>query len=181
MTEFQEHVLNDGHVCMNCFGRIRRDAMRPVRYRNADVDADQNRVEDDGVYVASYSERLPWRTTREDVPDEPVMEAGTTFCECGVDGAYVRTWDDDEVDPAHLRDLLENLQATLKAKGYTVNVRQLARRANELYYDLPPAAHPGRGIGPHREGAPTTINEVLAGAVEAGVVEKADSQREVPA
>lgn len=181
MTEFQEHVLNDGHVCMNCLGRIRRDAMRPVRYRNADVDADQNRVQDDGVYVARYTERLPWRTTREDVPDEPVMDAGTTFCECGVSGAYTRIWDDDDVDAAQLRDLLKNLHATLTAKGFDADARQLARRADELYHQLPPAGVPGRGIGPHREGAPTTINEVLAGAVEAALPNDEAARQEVPA
>lgn len=133
MTEYQKHVLNDGHVCMNCLGRIRRDAVRSVQYKNADVDDDQNRVEDEGVYLTSFSERLQWRTVHEDVPDEPVMEAGTTFCDCGVPGAYTRMWDDDDVDAAQLRELLKNLYATLDAKGFDVNSRRPADRADELY------------------------------------------------
>jgi len=178
MSEFQE-LLNDPNVCSNCFGQIRRETVRPVQYKHADVDDDQNRVRDGDQYVARYSERLLWRTTREDVPDEPVRDAGTTFCECGASDPFTRIWDDADVDAAHLRDLLKNLCAMLEAKGLTVNHRQLARRANELYHAMPPAGVSGRGIGPHREGAPTTINEVLAGAVEAGVVDEADATQEV--
>ena len=180
MSEFQE-LLNDPNVCSNCLGRIRRDAVRPVRYRNADVDADQNRVQDDGVYVARYSERLPWRTTREDVPDEPVRDAGTTFCECGAGDPFTRIWDDDDVDAQYLRDLLKHLYEMLDAKGFDADARQLARRADELYHRLPPAGEPGRGIGPHREGAPTTINEVLEAAVAAALPDEEADRTEVPA
>ncbi|WP_058366647.1 hypothetical protein [Haloparvum sedimenti] len=171
MIDFQEDVLNDGHVCNNCMGRLRRRASRPVRYRNADVDEKQNRVQEEGVFIASYSERLRWRTTVDDVPDVPVRDQHQTFCECGSPDAFTRIWDDADVDAARLRDLVVNLYDTLVAKGYTVDARQLARGADEIYHQLPPASAAGRGIGPAREDTPTTINEVLAGAADAGVLE----------
>ncbi|GAB7010479.1 hypothetical protein [Halorubrum trueperi] len=170
MFDFQEDVLNDGHVCNNCMGRLRRRAIRSVRYRNADVDAQQNRVQEDGVFVASYSERLRWRTTVDNVPDVPVRDQHQTFCECGSPDAFTRIWGDDDVDAAHLRELLVNLHDTLVAKGFAVDVRQLARGAAEIYHELPPASAPGRGIGPAPVDAPTTINEVLEAATDAGVV-----------
>ena len=115
-------------------------------------------------------------------PADSVSQVKGVFCdECGLESAHERIWDDADVDAAHLRDLLKNLHATLTAKGFDADARQLARRADELYHQLPPAGVPGRGIGPHREGAPTTINEVLAGAVEAALPNDKAARQEVPA
>lgn len=180
MTIYQKHVLNDGHVCSNCLARQRRGVTKPVPYKRADVDADRNRVRDEGHFVTSYSERVKQNTHREAVPDAEVRDQMTTFCECGVDSAYVRVWDDRDVDAARLRQLLMNLHATLQAKDFVVDVRQLARRADELYHQLPVAGAAGRGIGPAREDAPT-MNDVLEGAVEAGVVQEEAAVNEVPA
>lgn len=180
MTIYQEHVLNDGHVCSNCLARQRREVTKPVPYERADVDGDQNRVRDGDHYVTSYAERVRENTDREAVPDVEVRDQMTTFCECGVDSAYVRVWDDRDVDAARLRQLLKNLFATLEAKDFEVHPRQMARRADELYHELPVAGAAGRGIGPAREGAPT-MNDVLEGAVEAGVVQEETAANEVPA
>jgi len=97
MSAFQKQFLSASCVCSNCFRQVRREAIKPVRYKHADVDDELNRLVVDGDYVCRYSERLRKQTVTEDVPGEPPSESHKMFCECGAPDPHTRLWGDHDV------------------------------------------------------------------------------------
>ncbi|MFC5135480.1 hypothetical protein ACFPJA_12235 [Halorubrum glutamatedens] len=160
MIDFQEDVLNDSHICRNCFALRRRAVEKTLRWEGS----------------TTYHERVRWNTVVDDIPDVPTSESRTLFCECGAPSAYVRIWEDHEIDAPRLREFLKNLYEALTAKGYDVDVRQLARGADEAYHKMPPAGIPGRGIGPHQPDDILEIDAILKQAVGEGIQEPPDKQ-----
>lgn len=111
---FQEHLLDSAHVCNNCFRRRRRPA---VRHRSHQPDE-------------TYSERIRWETIVEDVPGALASESKTVFCDCGVDGAFARIWDDREVDLERFATLLTNALETGRQLDL-ISSRQQLHQAGE--------------------------------------------------
>lgn len=153
---FQERILNASDTCSNCFARQRRDAVRPRNYDPDEI----------------YSERIRAQTTVEDVPDAAPSEAGTLFCRCGAHKHHTRIWDDDDVDRERLTELVINTLRTLDGKGYRVDSRRVAEVARAHFGAL---RRPE--FGPFERAAeygaawrrtPSSINDVLAAAVDAG-------------
>lgn len=153
-------------------------ASKPVKPAHADHDDEGYPITDGGQCVATFSERLQWQTTVDDLPDLVVHEAGTLFCDCGADGAYTRIWETADVDRDRLKSLLVILLESLKSKGFDVDARSFASAACEAFDLLP---HVG-GLGPFQEGQdsfwddrPACANDVFAAAVEAGVAPKTEA------
>jgi hypothetical protein len=117
---YQQELLNASDVCSNCFGRLRREAVRPRSKGRPDE---------------TYSERVRWQTTVDDVPGPVVHEQQQLFCDCGADGPFTRIWTDHDVDLERLIELTEQAFRTLRAAGYQLDARQLGRRAVQEYHD----------------------------------------------
>jgi len=129
MTAYQDLILNDPEVCNNCLGRIRLD--RPVT-QSRDPTAPTT------VEKSPYT-RHEHNTTVEHVPGgDDTTQSVAVFCECGVESAYHRLWDDGDdrcLRMTRVRELLRNCIRTLEAKGVTLDRRTLARLAIHYYRD----------------------------------------------
>ena len=106
---YQEHVLNAVDVCQNCL-RIVREERQPHEPRRSDV----------SVRESKWSRRRDTTAVAYGPADSP-SEAKGVFCSCGVEGSFVRVWDDDDVDADRFRELLKRLLESLEHKGVTVD------------------------------------------------------------
>lgn len=167
MPVYQSEILDASDVCSNCFGRQRRDAVRPRQYKDDDT----------------YSERCRWQTSVEDVPGPVVHDAGHLFCDCGAHGAHARIWSgvwhDCDIDRERLAELAKTLYHTLDAKGHQLDPRVLGREARNQFERFPRADRYTRVYGPDirdvAEDQPTCINDVFERAVEAALVDAVET------
>ena len=144
---FQEHVLNAHDICNNCMGRRRREALRPRKHATDE----------------EYYERVRWRTSVENTPATVVADSRRVFCKCGVDSAYTRIWEDEDVDRDRFKRMLKRLLDTLdEVAAVAVDHQRVAAHALDAFDRIPEAdTH-----GPFRETRPLTIYEALAAGVE---------------
>lgn len=148
MPIFQTEILSASDVCSNCFARQRREVSAGV---------------DDWGDEHTYSERVRWQTSVEDVPGPVVHEAGTLFCDCGAPGAYDRYWDARDVDADRRKALILTAADTLRAKGFRVPRRFVEIVVDEL---------PTDAFGPHQK---NVVNEAFASAAEEAVYPDPDT------
>lgn len=137
-SAYQEHVLHAADVCNSCLGVIRVERLDPTR---------------DGMardYEAHY-ERHKERTVVGYGPAESVSDQKGVWCECGVESARTRIWDDADVDEDRFRTLVQTLLRTLEHKDVTVDRHRTAAHALQA----------------RRWGA--DVDEALADGVDAGL------------
>ena len=91
------------------------------------------------------------------------------------DGAYTRIWNLADLHRSRLAGLLIVLAETLVSKGYSVNDYPYCEAARDAYDQLPERGE----YGPFRESRPTTVNDIFAAAVDAGVEETTEVDPEV--
>ena len=148
---FQSEILNAHDVCSNCFGRRRREAVRPTKRGDE-----------------RYFERNGDQLTTEYVPDVPAARARGIYCRCGVDSAYARIWTDDQVraDRDRFRELLKQLIQTVdELSAAPIDAKRVAGHALAAYDRIPEADE----YGPFPADRPLTINDALDAGLEAGV------------
>ena len=114
---YQEHVLNAVDVCQNCL-RIVREERHTHEPRRSDV----------SVQESQWSRR---RDTTDVAfgPGETITDHKGVFCECGVEGSFVRVWGDRDVDREQFRELLKRLLRSLDHKGVSVDRKATAAHA----------------------------------------------------
>jgi len=144
MPIFQSEILSASDTCSNCFARQRREVQKPGDKYNDTTE--------------TYSERCRWQTSVEDVPGPVVHDAGTTFCDCGVDSAYGRIWDARDLDADRRKALILAAIDTLRAKGYRVDTRAFA---DAVVAELP------EPVGPHQK---DVVNQAFATAAASDAV-----------
>lgn len=144
---FQSELLNSSTVCSNCFGRRRREVVRPTR------SGDEH-----------YHERFP-RTSVEYVPcgrEESMSDSRTIFCECGADSAFTRIWTVYDIDDARFRELVQQTIRTLGDLGHEVDRKAFAMAALQEWRRVPTADE----AGPRR---PSVVDDALSMAVDEAV------------
>lgn len=115
---YKDVVLEAPDVCNNCFSTtlVERSERRPPHERVS-------------IELSQY-ERDPQNTVVDHAPAPTNRESAAVFCECGVEGAFDRIWNDgDGVDEDRLRDLVQNLIRTLESKGFEVGRKSFAGQA----------------------------------------------------
>jgi len=127
MTAYQDLILNNPAVCNNCLGRIRRD-------RAVTQSRDPTSVTT--VQKSAYT-RHERTTSVEHVPGgDDTTQSVAVFCECGVESAYHRLWEDGDdrcLRMARVKTLLKNCIRTLEAKGVTLDRGTFVRLALHYY------------------------------------------------
>jgi len=120
---YQERVWNAADVCVNCLRVVREERPTPPEWRQRD-----------SIEEADYSRR---RDTTEVAygPGETVSEHKGIFCECGVEGSFVRVWRDEDVDADRFRTLLKRLLESLEHKGVTVDRKTMISHALQARRD----------------------------------------------
>lgn len=101
---YYEDVLASPAICSNCFGL--------------------KQIETDGGETLAYHP-----TSEVDyVPDTTASASRTTFCECGIQGAFDRTWT-STVPRRRFRELVKRCLAALERRGLEVDRVAFAKRA----------------------------------------------------
>jgi len=119
---YAEHLFDSSDVCRNCLSPIRVERVEPSRTG----------------FGRDYEDRLsrnPRTTTIAYGPSEAMSESKGVFCECGVEGAHERIWDDADVGTERFRELIQRMLRTLDAKGVTVNQKRTAGHALQARRD----------------------------------------------
>ena len=147
---YQEHVLSAPDVCSNCL-RIVREERHQHEPRRSDV----------SVQESQWSRR---KDTTEVAfgPADTASDQKGIFCECGVEGSFVRVWDDVDVDRERFRTLLKRLIQTLEHKGVSIHRKATVAHALDAFERLPVEME-----GPHRPD--TSVDEALSEGVRYGL------------
>jgi len=150
---YADHILDARDVCSNCFRRIRVERVDPVMSRSG------LRHELDSHYSRDQqTTEVDWH----DGEPAPAHSRGV-FCECGVEGAFERLWDPDDVDRERFRELLVTAVATVERKGVALKRRETLRYALSHFSE-------------HAD-----VDKALSLALEAGIVAEAASEDRAPA
>jgi len=121
-TPYQDHLRGAADVCNNCFALTKVERVDPTR----------------GGIAREYEQTLQRNpeTTKVDYgPAEAMSEMKGVWCDCGVEDARTRIWDDADVDTERFRSLLQAMLATLDAKGVTVDRQRTAAHALQARRD----------------------------------------------
>ena len=122
---FDDHIVSNPEVCVNCCRRVRRPRADPTRrgehaWRRTDASP---RV--------SATTRVRQTTAVGHYPTDPPTDDHATFCECGVAGT--RVWERSRWQPAEeVRELATTLTETLSTLGVGHDRRVFLRRVVEL-------------------------------------------------
>jgi len=127
MTAFQELILNDPAVCNNCLGPIRRERAQTQS---------RDPRNPTSVEKSPYT-RHERRTSVEHVPGgDGCTQSVAVFCECGVESAFMRLWDDGDdrcLRMGRFKDLLKRAIRTMEAKEVTLDRATAVRLALHHY------------------------------------------------
>lgn len=126
MSAFQERVLNAPDVCSNC--------LRVIREERA-VCESTDRKSVTSTSLSAYT-RVRETTTVSHGPSETASASIGVFCECGVESAFERVFDDGEdrcLASHRVRELVKRAIRTLESKGVTLNRETFAKLAIQHY------------------------------------------------
>lgn len=132
----QERIFNAPDVCLNCHRRVRVERERPNHHPVIDGAIDYTTPV--SVEEATWA-RDPQTTTVEYGPAEYASESKGIWCACGVEGSYVRIWNDipvpddgdPDVDDEQFRELVQATIRVLESKGVSLDRLTFARHALE--------------------------------------------------
>lgn len=145
---FQEHALSAPDVCNNCFRRVREEREQRSSTGQATVELSPYTRDETTTEIDSTPFGTPTRST-------------AIWCDCGVDSAYERIWDDGDeqcLTMHRFKTLLRRAIETLEAKDITLSRDVTVRIALQRYRD------------------DHAFNDALEAAVNAGVHHSAASQ-----
>ncbi|MFA1612036.1 peptide ABC transporter substrate-binding protein [Halobellus rubicundus] len=149
---YQERVLNAPDVCQNCL-RLVREERQP---------RDPDRTRSDVTVRESRWSRRKDTTEVAFGPAETVTAQKGIFCDCGVEGSFVRVWNDHEVGRDRFRELLKRLVHSLEHKGVSLDREATVRHALAAFGRLPEEA-----VGPHRPDV--SVDDALAEGIRYGL------------
>ena len=159
---YQEHVLNAPDVCNNCLRSIRRERSHTEsRTLRGDVSA-----------TKSAFTRVRQTTSVEYPPGDTPSDSIAVFCECGVESAFARIWDETDVGRARFKALVRQLLGTLDRKGVSVDRETLAAHALMAFDERPRRAL----LGTYIVHPSPTINECLARGMKHGLQRSATAK-----
>jgi hypothetical protein len=152
---YQDRVWNAPDVCVNCLRLVREERPTRPEWRQRD-----------SIEEADYSRR---RDTTEVAygPGDAVSEHKGIFCECGVEGSFVRAWDDEDVTPDRFRTFVKRLLRVLDHKGVTVDPKATATYALQAFregHDVDAALSVGIDYGLQRAEVRSRANSDSASA-----------------
>lgn len=120
---FQERVLNSPAVCRNCYRTVRVERVR----------AETGRF--DSAHESSRYARERRNTSIEFAPAETASDSKGVFCECGVESAFDRVWDDADVDRERFRAFIKAVLRSLERQGIALDRHRAAARALQAWDD----------------------------------------------
>ncbi|ADQ69257.1 ABC-type dipeptide transport system, periplasmic component [Halogeometricum borinquense DSM 11551] len=130
----QKRVFNAPDVCLNCHRRIRVERNRPERQYSTDASTSESKwARNRKTTTVAYG------------PADAVSDAKGIWCDCGVEGSYVRIWDDEplpedenktaDVNAEQFRRLVQATIRILEDKGITLDRQAFASHALQARHD----------------------------------------------
>jgi hypothetical protein len=118
---YEEVILDAGDVCSNCFKIRAVERIGKAR----------------GTLANEFSVHFERRQATTEIgygPADSVTEQKGVFCvDCGTESPFHRIWDAEDIDKPRFKDLVVNLEKTLRQKDVDLNRETMARVALQAF------------------------------------------------